>query len=98
MDVEPYVLRYWETEFPEIKPIRSKSGQRMYRRVDVEKLVVIKRLLYDERYTIEGAREHLKGAVEETRPTKREGTQDTKGLLLKLKDELESCLNEFRKT
>lgn len=58
--VEPYVLRYWESEFPEIKPSKSKSGQRLYKRRDVELLLQIKELLYEERYTINGARKRLK--------------------------------------
>ena len=58
--VKPYVLRYWETEFPSmIKPSKSPSGQRLYRRRDVELLLAIKNLLYQRRYTIEGARKHL---------------------------------------
>ncbi|NLD28407.1 MAG: MerR family regulatory protein [bacterium ADurb.Bin270] len=60
LNVEPYVLRYWESEFTEIKPSKSKSGQRLYKRRDVEMLVKIKELLYDERYTINGARKRLK--------------------------------------
>lgn len=56
VDVEPYVLRYWETEFPFLKPRKSKSGQRIYIKKDIETLLKIKRLLYQERYTIEGVR------------------------------------------
>jgi DNA-binding transcriptional MerR regulator len=55
-----YVLRFWETEFPQIKPTKGSTGQRMYRRRDVESVLQIKRLLYDEGYTIAGAREKLK--------------------------------------
>ena len=57
--VEPYVLRYWETEFPALKPTKSRSQQRMYRKRDVELLIEIKRLLYDEMYTIAGAKKQL---------------------------------------
>ena len=57
--VEPYVLRYWETEFPFLKPRKNKSGQRVYIKKDVELLIAIKRLLYQERYTIEGVRKRL---------------------------------------
>jgi DNA-binding transcriptional MerR regulator len=57
--VEPYVLRYWETEFPFLKPRKNKSGQRVYIKKDVEVLLTIKRLLYQERYTIEGVRKRL---------------------------------------
>src|SRR6266404_2791852 len=54
-----YVLRYWETEFPTLKPVKSRSGHRLYRREDVETVVEIKRLLYEEGFTIEGARKQL---------------------------------------
>src|SRR4030042_3721429 len=59
IDVEPYVLRYWETEFSFLKPRKTKSGQRIYIKKDVELLLKIKRLLYQERYTIEGVRKRL---------------------------------------
>ena len=55
-----YVLRFWETEFPQLRPVKSSTGQRMYRRRDVESVVRIKQLLYDEGYTIAGARQHLR--------------------------------------
>ena len=58
--VEPYVLRYWESEFPQLKPSRADSKQRTYQRKDLETLLEIKRLLYKERMTIEGARLRLK--------------------------------------
>jgi len=62
-DVEPYVLRYWETEFPFLKPRKNKSGQRVYVKKDLELVLQIKRLLYEERYTIEGVRKRF-GAPE----------------------------------
>ena len=55
-----YVLRFWETEFPQLKPVKSSTGQRMYRRRDVENVVRIKQLLYEEGYTIAGARQHIR--------------------------------------
>lgn len=58
--VEPYVLRYWESEFPGLSPKKSSTGQRMFRRKDVELLLNIKELLYDKKFTIEGARQALK--------------------------------------
>ena len=64
--VEPYVLRYWETEFPALKPSKSRSQQRMYRKRDVELLIEIKRLLYDEMYTIAGAKKQLGKSSERT--------------------------------
>jgi len=56
-----YVLRFWETEFPQLKPVKSSTGQRMYRRRDVENVLRIKKLLYEDGFTIAGARQHLKG-------------------------------------
>jgi DNA-binding transcriptional MerR regulator len=55
-----YVLRFWETEFPQLKPVKSNTGQRMYRRKDVENVLRIKKLLYEEGFTIAGARQHLR--------------------------------------
>src|SRR5262252_2558220 len=59
LGVEPYVLRYWETEFPALSPKKSGTGHRLYRRKDVELLLRIKHLLKEKRYTIEGARQSL---------------------------------------
>ena len=64
--VEPYVLRYWETEFSALKPSKSRSQQRMYRKRDVELLIEIKRLLYDEMYTIAGAKKQLSKSGEKS--------------------------------
>jgi DNA-binding transcriptional MerR regulator len=58
--VEPYVLRYWETEFPQIRPVRADTNQRTYQRKDLEMIMEIKRLLYEEKLTIRGARQRLK--------------------------------------
>ena len=55
-----YVLRFWETEFPQLKPVKSSTGQRMYRKRDVESVVKIKKLLYDDGFTIAGARLQLR--------------------------------------
>jgi DNA-binding transcriptional MerR regulator len=59
-EVKPFVLRYWETEFPMLEPVKSLSGHRMYRQQDVDMVMKIKRLLYDEGFTIAGARRHLR--------------------------------------
>src|SRR5947209_2725688 len=61
--VPPYVLRYWETEFPTISPKKSGTGHRLFRRKDVETVLEIKRLLYEKRFTIEGARKALAPAA-----------------------------------
>jgi len=55
-----YVLRFWETEFSQLKPVKGSTGQRMYRRKDVENVLRIKQLLYEEGFTIAGARQHLR--------------------------------------
>src|SRR5689334_6660301 len=60
--VKPYVLRYWETEFSIVRPGKTRSKHRLYRRKDVETLLEIRRLLYAERYTIEGAKRRLREA------------------------------------
>ena len=66
--VEPYVLRYWETEFPAVGPKKSDTGHRMYRRKEVELLLRIKHLLYEKRYTIEGARQTLQTEGRASKP------------------------------
>jgi len=64
--VTPSVLRFWETEFPSLRPTKTRSGQRLYRRVDVEKVMRIRDLLYDRGFTIAGARRALReGGAEE---------------------------------
>jgi len=66
VQTKPYVLRYWETEFPTLKPVKSRSGHRLYRRQDVETVLEIKRLLYEKGFTIEGARKELGGNSKES--------------------------------
>ena len=71
--LEAYVLRYWETEFPGLRPKKTSNGQRQYRRKDVEVVLEIKRLLYDDGYTIAGARKALKDKqkAKKTRPARK---------------------------
>ncbi len=64
-----YVLRFWESEFPQLKPVKGSNGQRMYRQRDVETLLHIKKLLYDQGFTIAGARQHLK---DEAKPAQKQ--------------------------
>src|ERR1700728_615929 len=68
--IKPYVLRFWETEFPSLGPRKSGTGHRLYRRKDVELVLEIKRLLYEQRFTIEGARKFLEARpkAESARP------------------------------
>ncbi len=70
--IKPYVLRFWETEFPSLGPKKSGTGHRLYRRKEVEMVLEIKRLLYEKRFTIEGARKFLetRGKTETARAPK----------------------------
>jgi len=72
-DTQPYVLRYWESEFPALAPAKNSSGQRIYRRRDIETVLRIKQLLYDEGFTIAGAKKRLEsemqGRVDTPAPT-----------------------------
>ncbi len=57
--LKPYVLRYWETEFTELKPAKNRAGNRIYKKNDIQVIFLIKRLLYQQKYTIEGAKQRL---------------------------------------
>jgi DNA-binding transcriptional MerR regulator len=70
LGVEPYVLRYWETEFAVLSPKKSGTGHRLYRRKDVELLLRIKHLLKEKRYTIEGARQSLQADARAPKPAR----------------------------
>ncbi len=90
--VEQYVLRYWESEFPQLKPKRTKGGNRSYTSKDIKLLLLIKKLLYEDGYTIEGARKKLRSL----RPTPQveidfEGLR-AKNLLLEVKRDLEEIV------
>lgn len=93
-EVPPYVLRYWETEFKEIDPAKSRSKQRLYRRKDVETVCRIKGLLYEEGFTIEGARKQLRGSTgklkkeEKTPQMNLSFSKDHRKVLARIKEEL----------
>ena len=102
-DTQPYVLRYWESEFPALAPAKNSSGQRIYRRKDIETVLRIKQLLYDEGFTIAGAKKRLememsgKGATPETMaaeaPTAAPAGDDrTKAVLFEVRDQLREIL------
>ena len=106
--IESYVLRFWEGEFPSLAPKKSSNGQRQYRRKDVETVLEIKRLLYDEGYTIAGARKAIrdrakqkkkpKGDVQPALPFRvpdppKEGSPDLSGI----KKELQQILALLRR-
>jgi DNA-binding transcriptional MerR regulator len=91
---QTYVLRYWETEFPSLKPGKSPTGHRLYRRQDVEMVLEIKRLLYEEGFTIEGARKYLAGSSSPAGEPKLkpEASAAGRAQMLAIKRELEGIL------
>jgi len=68
LDLKTHVLRFWETEFPQLKPVKSSTNQRLYRREDVETALLIKDLLYQRGFTISGARQQLKADAQKKLP------------------------------
>ena len=64
--LKQYVLRYWETEFTQLKPSKNRAGNRIYRSHDIDVIIGIKSLLYDRKYTIKGAKQHLNRPTENT--------------------------------
>ena len=86
--VEPYVLRYWESEFSQIRPERADSNQRTYQRQDLENLLSIKKLLYEERMTIEGAKRRLKQEKDKKTTVDSTLLEDIKAELKKIFDML----------
>src|ERR1700732_5348325 len=98
-ELKPFVLRYWESEFPMLEPVKSASGHRMYRQEDVDVVFKIKRLLYDEGFTIAGARRHLRengAAASETISSvphnENSGELLSRKMLLDLRDTLRAFL------
>jgi DNA-binding transcriptional MerR regulator len=83
--VKPYVLRYWETEFATLRPKRADSRQRIYQREDIETIREIKKLLYEEKLTIEGVRKRLKAV-------KKGSAMSPDSLLKEIKEELKQIL------
>jgi DNA-binding transcriptional MerR regulator len=84
-DIPTYVLRFWESEFKRISPKRTSSGQRLYRKSDVELILTIKDLLYNQKFTIQGAKKHLNGKG------------DSKGDAPTLLEEIRFELSEIRR-
>jgi len=99
LGVESYVLRYWESEFPTLAPKKSGSGHRLYRRKDVELLLKIKHLLYDKRYTIEGARQSLHNEAKGPKsaaPDRQQGDLFTPDPLTRVRSELAAILQMLK--
>src|SRR5712692_8700479 len=99
-DLKPFVLRYWETEFPMLQPMKSPGGLQLYRQEDVDMVFRIKRLSYDEGFTIAGARRHLRernGAKEQPAVSPRAAAEGpgqllSRKMLLDLRDTLRAFL------
>jgi len=89
--VKPYVLRYWESEFKLVSPGKSKANQRLYRRKDIENILRIKKLLYEDRFTIAGAKKTLKADPLRLTAAQMElgpSTESYRGVLARIRDEL----------
>lgn len=86
LKVEPYVLRYWESEFKTIKPVKAGSGHRVYSRKDVETLQVIKHLLYQEKFSIKGAKKKLTETKKEVKTVTQPNTKALKEIAAELKE------------
>ena len=104
MELKAYVLRYWETEFKQLKPPKNRAGNRTYRQGDIDLILYIKDLLYTKKFTIEGARHQLateKDGKKEDVATSVESVQQAaparKETLLKIKQELETLLEILRR-
>jgi len=87
LGVEPYVVRYWESEFKAVKPVRTRSDQRLFRRRDVEMLLTIKQLLYVDHFTIAGAKRKLAIGVNDEESD--DGAEEYKSRLMEIKSLLQ---------
>ena len=97
--LKTHVLRYWETEFSQLSPPKNRAGNRTYRKKDIEIILKIKDLLYDKKYTIDGARNCLKGKDSSINAdgTSKSSLDKNKIILSKIKDELRSILSIISK-
>lgn len=104
LDVKPHVLRYWETQFSMLRPRKNRAGNRVYRPEDLKVLFKIRELLYDRRFTIEGARKRLLGERKEAPTTAQAKPQveigfsdaESKLVLSEIKSELQAVLAKLR--
>ncbi len=92
--IKPYILRYWESQFPDISPNKTRSQHRLYRRKDVELILEIKKLLYEEKYTINGAKKRLKGLPNNDRESSKPSLKEEKysKVLLMVREGLEEIV------
>ncbi len=92
-DLKPHVLRYWETQFEALSPSKNRAGNRVYTREEVELIALIRRLVHDERYTIEGARLRLREMESEGSASEQSAQALEHSFLVSLRDELEGLLD-----
>jgi DNA-binding transcriptional MerR regulator len=94
--LKPYVLRYWESEFPSLKPSKNKAGNRTYKKNDINVILEIKKLLYDKKFTIKGAIEELKSGHITKSDSVKISNKDI-SVLVEIRNELKSILNELNR-
>ena len=94
--LKPYVLRYWESEFPSLKPSKNKAGNRTYKKNDINVILEIKKLLYDKKFTIKGAIEELKSSHVGKSDSVKISNKDI-SVLVEIRNELKSILNELNR-
>ena len=94
--LKPYVLRYWESEFPSLKPSKNKAGNRTYKKNDINVILEIKKLLYDKKFTIKGAIEELKSGHITKSDSVKISNKDV-SVLVEIRNELKSILNELNR-
>jgi len=95
-NLKQYVLRYWETEFPMLRPQKNRAGNRTYRQTDIDTVLTIKDLLYNQKFTIEGARQQLKSAKSPDRATT-ENVEQYKTVIRRIRGELKEVLSLLSK-
>ncbi|RPH05678.1 MAG: MerR family transcriptional regulator [bacterium TMED46] len=96
--LKAYVLRYWETEFSQLKPSKNRAGNRTYRQKDIDLIMHVKNLLYNEKYTIDGARSVLKGKTNKGNIIQTETINEKQKLIVKkIRENLETILSIISK-
>ena len=96
--LKAYVLRYWETEFSQLKPSKNRAGNRTYRQKDIDLIMYVKNLLYNEKYTIDGARSVLKGSASKSNSIKTETINEKQKIIVKkIRENLETILSIISK-
>lgn len=95
--VKPYVIRYWESEFPDLSPVKSRTNQRLYRKTDIEFLAAVKELLYEQKYTVRGAKKELKSFLKNQKQSKQEASQADLNLVSEDVFEFGDVVDELKK-